>query len=34
LFVVIPSIIFSWTKLTISKSFGILFGIIAIYLLK
>jgi hypothetical protein len=34
LFVVIPSITFSWTKLTISKSFGILFGIIAIYLLK
>ena len=34
LFVVFPSIAFSWTKLTVSKSFGILFGIIAIYLLK
>jgi len=34
LLVAIPSILFSWTKLTTSKSLGILFGAIAIYLLK
>lgn len=34
LLVAIPSILFSWTKLTTAKIFGILFGIIAIYLLK
>jgi hypothetical protein len=32
--VAIPSIFLAWTKLTISKVFGILFGIAALYLLK
>ena len=34
LLVSVPSILLAWTKLTISKAFGIIFGIVAIYLLK
>jgi hypothetical protein len=31
--VAVPSILLAWSKLTISKIFGILFGVLAIYLL-
>jgi len=34
LLVAIPSILLAWTELTTSRIFGIIFGIIAIYLLK
>jgi hypothetical protein len=34
LLVAVPSILLAWTKLTKTKIFGIIFGIIAIYLLK
>jgi hypothetical protein len=34
LLVTVPSFLLAWTKLTISKAFGFIFGIIAIYLLK
>lgn len=34
LLVSVPSLLLVWTKLTIAKIFGIIFGIIAIYLLK